>query len=482
MRAGLFLASCLALLWIAGLNGGPLFYFDTTGYLLQGAAALEQLGFELPREVIVAAPKGAVTTEGGDVGQTGVSGNRSILYGLWLALAFAIFGPGLAMLPQVALILVGHMLLMRSVLPEAGAWQWMLPLMAACLSTLPFYSVYLMPDVLAVLPILVAAWALGWGDRAGWGAVAVAGLFAALGVMMHLSHLGIAVLLIPVSLVLGLGLRIWGERRRWWLAPVLMTLVAGLGLAERVGFALVVEHQASAEVTYAPFLTARLIVDGPGVMYLEGICDVVDDREPACLLLAQLEGQPARRNVSRILFDPSPERGSYLLLPEETQRRISNGQRAFFFATLRHDPVATLTVLLRNSEIQLRRISIWQTLGDPMVVKNAAALQRLGPAVTEAMQAPRLMRGAGWVASVETIHVAISLLALAITLFWIFWPGTSVASRVFLVAVLAGLVANAVICGAFSQPAPRYGARVIWLLPYIAVIGGLLTWRGVRRP
>ena len=36
--------------------------------------------------------------------------------------------------------------------------------------------------------------------------------------------------------------------------------------------------------------------------------------------------------------------------------------------------------------------------------------------------------------------------------------------------VLLGVLANALVCGGISQPATRYGARVIWLLPLTATI------------
>ena len=45
--------------------------------------------------------------------------------------------------------------------------------------------------------------------------------------------------------------------------------------------------------------------------------------------------------------------------------------------------------------------------------------------------------------------------------------------RLFVLMILAGLVANAVVCGGISQPATRYGSRVIWLLPWLAVLAAL---------
>jgi hypothetical protein len=43
-------------------------------------------------------------------------------------------------------------------------------------------------------------------------------------------------------------------------------------------------------------------------------------------------------------------------------------------------------------------------------------------------------------------------------------------ARALIVMVLAGVFANAVVCGALSEPGPRYQARVVWLLPLLGVV------------
>jgi hypothetical protein len=43
--------------------------------------------------------------------------------------------------------------------------------------------------------------------------------------------------------------------------------------------------------------------------------------------------------------------------------------------------------------------------------------------------------------------------------------------------LLAAVLGNALICGALSGPHPRYGARIIWLLP----VAALLCWPRRRK-
>jgi hypothetical protein len=63
------------------------------------------------------------------------------------------------------------------------------------------------------------------------------------------------------------------------------------------------------------------------------------------------------------------------------------------------------------------------------------------------------------------------LVSLTVTAVLLFWP-RRVPGRIkaLIVMLLFGILANALICGGISQPATRYGARVIWLLPLGATI------------
>ena len=40
--------------------------------------------------------------------------------------------------------------------------------------------------------------------------------------------------------------------------------------------------------------------------------------------------------------------------------------------------------------------------------------------------------------------------------------------KLFALFILIGIAVNALVCGGVSQPADRYGARVMWLLPFTA--------------
>jgi len=55
------------------------------------------------------------------------------------------------------------------------------------------------------------------------------------------------------------------------------------------------------------------------------------------------------------------------------------------------------------------------------------------------------------------------------------------ALRTFGLMVVLGVLVNAFVTGAISQPAARYGARVAWLIPVVAVIFVMVTMRSGGR-
>ncbi|MEO6093130.1 MAG: hypothetical protein ABIT04_13045 [Novosphingobium sp.] len=86
----------------------------------------------------------------------------------------------------------------------------------------------------------------------------------------------------------------------------------------------------------------------------------------------------------------------------------------------------------------------------------------------------RLHRGDGWVGAVTHLQDGLYLLSLAVLVAACCWPAAPARLRVFLLMILAGIAVNALVCGGISQPATRYGSRVIWLLPALAVVASTM--------
>jgi heme A synthase len=80
------------------------------------------------------------------------------------------------------------------------------------------------------------------------------------------------------------------------------------------------------------------------------------------------------------------------------------------------------------------------------------------------------------------LHRAVIGLSLAAVLAWISTRRDPEARdmRLWLALLLVATVVNALLGGGVSEPQPRYQARIIWLLPLVAIIAGVL-WRRSRR-
>ena len=83
----------------------------------------------------------------------------------------------------------------------------------------------------------------------------------------------------------------------------------------------------------------------------------------------------------------------------------------------------------------------------------------------------RLTRDIGWLAPVTTAHHALYILSLLVIVALVLLPHRVPGEiKALAIMVLLGVLANALVCGGISQPATRYGSRVIWLLPLMATI------------
>jgi hypothetical protein len=86
----------------------------------------------------------------------------------------------------------------------------------------------------------------------------------------------------------------------------------------------------------------------------------------------------------------------------------------------------------------------------------------------------------GWLNPLGAFHGVIYLLSAAAILYFVLGRRLDPHARAFGVIVLAGIVINALVCGGISEPADRYGARVAFLLPMVAVM--LLAASKAYRP
>lgn len=488
---GWALAAWLVLLVVFALNGGPLFYYDTAGYFSSGDNMLHTLGLFMPHPVAEGAAAGA---QAGAPPDGAVTGNRAIVYALFATVFIKLGASWALVMAQAAILVLALHLVCRLVATATGrpdrAWPaTAATALAGALGSAGFYTAYIMPDLFAATLLLSIAGLAAFAPDLRWGsalALLAVGIFS---VVVHPSHLAIALMAAPGTFLTCLAFGV----RRWWISGLLVTAIAAGGLLERMAFAVAVEAVAREEVVYLPFFTARLISDGPGRDYLDDTCaDIGPDPEPSggavagqdtnldatCALNVRLV-RPAQFMPDRILFSHDPEWGSFAMMSPEDRREISHEQRAFLRAVVLSRPHLVAAAALRNTFTQLGLVGIDMTLPTAEI---AAAANRIYPETSDFLSPGRLTTE-DWVETLTGLHqIYYALSALALVALLIL-PHSRLPRRVrlFGVLVLLGILANAFVTGAISQPANRYGARVIFLIPSVLVLLAMVRPAGGRR-
>ena len=404
-----------------------------------------------------------------------------MVYSILVAVASARFGIIAIPFLHLAVFLITAALVIRVVgrslnTSAPGARAFGIAVAVAGLSSLPFYIAYFMPDILAGVLVLCITLVAVFGRDMTIPEHILAIMLGILAVLnSHPSHLVMAAVLLPVAALAGWLI----AGRRWWVPALLVGLIFGAGIAERIAFSYAAEESLDAEVVYYPFLTARLIQDGVGYEYLHEICP--DDAVETCALhnaLAQ-STDPERLTASHILFERSESLGSFRRLPDIEQQLVANEQIDFAISVFLSKPLETIGAIINNTWTQARMNSIRMTLPYPVYYRGIEALPVLSD---NASEPGRLAGGQSWIPSANVFHNGVYAVSVVVLVVLMLWPGRlSAQARVFALFIIAGIIANAFVCGAISQPADRYGARIVWLLPFAAALLAVLSFRPKQR-
>jgi hypothetical protein len=103
-------------------------------------------------------------------------------------------------------------------------------------------------------------------------------------------------------------------------------------------------------------------------------------------------------------------------------------------------------------------------------------IERYVPAAVPAMKAARQQHGAGFgFETLNLLHWPVGLLSMALLpLIVLTMRGPALReAREFAAVIALTVLGNAVVCGVFSNPHDRYGARVVWLATFAVILAGL---------
>lgn len=422
------LAGAALLAWPAFVNGYPLVFSDTGGFLHQTLGPLMIWDKPWIYGPMLHAFHWRVT--------------------LWLPLA-------------AQALVVSHLLWLvaRCCGGTGPGWHLLLCLALAVTTTAPFSVALLMPDILA--PVMVLALGLlGFAeDRLSRRERLWLGLLAMLAIAAHLSHLPVAGLLVWLVLLLRRALR-----------PVLRVALPLLGAAALLLATNLAGHGRLALSPHgATFLLARLVADGPAARTIAAECP------GAGWYLCAWAGRLPTHSDDFLWAPDSPVNrdadgnprmlGGAMLSPEAG---------AIVAATLRREPLAVLGHVLANGARQAVTAGAGDTLGNRHLDATVARMLALGfPQAEQRRFATARQAGGGLVDLVvplAPLHAA-ALLAGLLGLLWALpRPGLDAPVRGLVLAVLLGVAANALATGGLSGVNPRYQARIAWLLPMLALV------------
>lgn len=449
----------LLLLWPLLTFGKPSYMVDSAAYQAGGEKAVtivaRKLGFVVPPPPQTAKMRQTPAEDGTKVA-------RSIVYSV---LGYALGGPGYTMVYLVTF----HAIMVASVLtalfqavagPGRRAFAVMAGVTTFGTALAPTVN-FAIPDcfaglMLAVMMVLPFYWrCFSWPMRLF---LLGAGIFS---VAVHASHPPVAVgTALTALLWIFLLRRESPERPAVSTAALLAPPVLGLGVVMLTG--LIGFGSVSVAPKHHPLALARSIDNGPARWYLEEEC-----RDRTRYAICEIYGTQIPDTVQSLLW--SPDNLIHRATPEQLDR-IRDEERTIVWRAAMRYPAQQASITLHDVPKQFFTFRINHLTYNHWIARNA--------------QGTIIMRGVGegevpalleWLNGIALIAVIVSAALLAL---W--WPRMTVAQRGMLLTLVTGLLVNAAVCAIFSGVAPRYQARLIWLVPFAAIAIGFA--RGGWRP
>ena len=477
------LLAALALSWAGLVNGGPFLHPDSIGYVRgPDVAVMKLLGqrFATPwarfdpgavdqRHAGRSAPTGPRTASYND---NEVMAGRSIYYGALAYLGALSGGFWLTVFVQALAVAWLCEIMLRALrVASLTAYAGVVALLALA-SPAPFFIAFLMPDIWAGVAIGALAVLFVLPERLRPLDVAALGAMCLFAALAHNS-------VPPVVLAMaGAGEKAWLLARRSAPPPVLGLAVSALALvgaaAGALAFGAMVRHASGQPPVNPPFLTARVIADGPGARFARERCG------RAFAVCAYAERFPM--SVDDFLWGDGP-RGVFDTASSAQRRALGDEQARFAWAVARAYPAEQAQASARN--IALQAFDTELSDFDYKATVASSLTSRTPPAYAEALE-QTVAYHRGWpLKSLWALQAITAMAAIGVALgaasharWFEAKTGAGAPAGALFAMILVGVAANAAVCGALSTLYGRYEARVVWLLP-LAAAAMLLSTRPI---
>ncbi|MGA2807433.1 MAG: hypothetical protein ABSE87_04815 [Terracidiphilus sp.] len=430
------LAGALMLAWPAFFNGFPLLYPDSMTYMDDGRIVARAVFLHHLSQYY---------------------GVRSLFYGLGILPLHWNINPWPVVALQCLLVAWVVYLVVRSISPRRTVARYLIVVaLLSLLTSAGWYAAFIMPDILgpvlylSIYLLVFAPKTLSRVERLALYPIAWWCVTA------HATHLLLAAALCGLLAAFAAAF----ERRLFLCRLKAIGQVAAMiALAAAAQMALngYLYGKPSLNGERPPYLTARILADGPGRWYLEKHC-------PQLHWATCAELHIPLTDADGFLWAPG---GPYDSGTENDKRRIENEEMPFVLATVRAYPGQQFSRSAANFEGQLMAFGLYGfdpnpwILGDfAQVLPGARAGYLRSRQANDTLPLDLLTEVQFWVivASLGTIVLAVSFFGRRHS------PQLAGLSLV----TVSMVVANALAGGVLSVVDDRYGCRVIWLIPLLA--------------
>ena len=444
----LALAAAVLLSWPMLILSAPLMFSDSAFYIKQGSSIWHMLtelvlAASAPDLETAAPSSGAAAPAPAAASATWSVRSAPYPFFAYISSLSPLGLAGTVILQSAAVFFMLFAVVRREF--EAPAVDVALVVLACgTLTSLPWFTSYLMPDFLAAAVILYAAVLVRSFDTLSTSQRVVLGLLAAFAIGSHYGHMPLAVACIGAAL----AFRLW--QRRLGVSVVIAAVapvVAVVAFNAAVGMA--VFDGASAAPRRLPVLLARSIEDGPARLHLEAHCTTA--RYTICEVFPEIPS-----SVDAVMWSE----GSLLeTASPEQMNRIREEEFLILWRAFLDYPLQQTWSLIGNTVEQFVSVGTRDFL--------FAEIKRQDGRVVADFNREHLRGLLDAFGLVHAASVVFGLVALAM-MAWADRLRVGRWEREVVMVVLVGLLANAAIFGGLSAPADRYQSRVAWLVPVMA--------------
>ena len=481
----------------AFVNTYPVFFIDSCSYVRSAAVATDsvlhthladpwrtkteatdQAGGDVDRQPFAGrsmaarspvAVDQADSQSGGErqLANNGITANRSIYYGALALLGYVSSNFWLLIFVQAyAAASCMALTAMRIMDVKPRAFLGMAALLSVLTCVGPFVA-YVMADIFGATIILGSiTLLLGWGRLHGVDRLYLAAVvgFSALA---HNSNVLLLAAIFGAWLVWILARRQWRDKLPQIATLALLVAVGPVGLA---AFSLVIKHQTGEAPLVMPHLTAHLVDMGPGTQYAKHDC------QPGEFAVCEFKDILPVTWTQFIGGARDEQHGVFGVADLPTKRRLSDEQMAFAFAVFRTYPLETTLGMLRDGVRQFGDLTIADMKLDPTLQEFFQ--KNMPPRVWEDVSRSTIAHHPGLLDLITFLAYVSSAAGLGYAVWYLYRESRSgYEGDAFITGLLAllivAVIANAAICGMLASPMGRFSARLVWLLPFAAMLAAM---------